>query len=112
MTLDNFLPSLNVNCSNGLEPLLHVPVRGHFRLWIKMPKSPFLSFQAFPISYFTHGLFAVSLPIRTTTHERYFMLSSIHFSIDAVPFFLTSSQSFGDTGLLSSSAPMLRICCT
>src|SRR5271156_3403613 len=100
---------MNANGVNGLGPCVQVPVFGSFRLWMYIPKSPFPSFQAFLILYFTQGRFDVSSPISTMAHDLYFILSSIHCSTPP-DFRFSCSYSLADTGSSPSMTPIFRIC--
>src|SRR3546814_4827304 len=75
-----------------------------------MPTTPLPASQPLTISLTTQGRLAVSEPTSTTTQLLPYMLSSIHSSMEALPFRLTSSHAFAVQRVCPSRAPMLRTC--
>src|SRR3546814_7367347 len=73
-------------CSSDLLPAVHEFPSWPRSLFIRIPTTPLPASQPLTISRITQGRFAVSEPTSTTTQLLPYMLSSIHFSIEALPF--------------------------
>src|SRR3546814_15992018 len=81
-------------CSSDLLPAVHEFPSWPRSLFIRIPTTPLPASPPLTISRITQGRFAVSEPQSTTTQPLPYMLSSIHLSIEALPFRLTSSHAF------------------
>src|SRR3546814_2526481 len=94
-------------CSSDLLPAVHEFPSWPRSLFIRIPTTPLPASQPLTISRITQGRFAVSEPTSTTTQLLPYMLSSIHFSIEALPFRLTSSHAFAVQRDCPSRAPTI-----